>query len=311
MNKTNDAKDVQGKSARTRRSCLGCLGRAAVGLLVFLVIVMAAGAIYQAVASANDLKKYPPPGQLYSVGDHRLHLYCTGEGSPTVILEAGASSPSLVWYFVQEEIARSTRVCSYDRAGFGWSDPASSPLSPEQVAADLHKLLETADVQGPYILVGHSAGGVYVRAYTSQCPSDVVGLVFVDSSHEGQNVRLPPEYLELSNSMNAMTKFCQTMSPFGGMRALKVWNTLTAGYSMPADVGEALLSTMYRTAYCQAMADETDALSISLSQPDIPGSLGDLPLIVLTAGITADEMYAQIPEAMRSVVGRDVIAKVL
>jgi pimeloyl-ACP methyl ester carboxylesterase len=96
-------------------------------LLVFLVVAMAAGAIYQAAASASDSKKYPPPGELYDVGDYGLHLYCTGEGSPTVILEVGGSSPALVWYLVQPEIAKVARVCSYDRAGYGWSDPGPLP----------------------------------------------------------------------------------------------------------------------------------------------------------------------------------------
>ena len=143
MNTANDTGKVQGK----RR---GCLGRVAVGLLVFLIIALAAGAIYQAVASASDLKRYPPPGELYDVGDYRLHLYCTGEGSPTVVLEAGAASSELSWYLVQKEVAGFTRVCAYDRAGFGWSDPASGPLLPAQVAEDLHKLLTAADVPGPY-----------------------------------------------------------------------------------------------------------------------------------------------------------------
>jgi len=244
------------------------------------------------------------------VGSYRLHLYCAGEGSPTVILEAGAASSSLMWYFVQKDVAGFTRVCSYDRAGFGWSDPASGPLSPEQVAVDLHTLLKAAGVPGFYVLVGHSAGGVYARAYTSQYPSEVVGLVLVDSSHEGQNVRFPREYTELSKTQDYMTGFCQLVSPFGGMRVAKVWNAMTSEFQISADVGEAVLSTMYRTAFCRAMADEMEALSVSLGQPDIPGSLGDLPLIVLTAGITADDMYAQIPEAMRSMVGREVIARV-
>jgi pimeloyl-ACP methyl ester carboxylesterase len=310
MNEHADEKNVENVSARKRRGCLGCLGRGAIGLLIILAFAMAAGAIYQAAASASDLKKYPPSGKLYDIGDYKLHLTCTGEGSPTVILEAGAGSPGLIWTFVQEKVEKSTQVCSYDRAGFGWSDPASGPLSPEQVALGLHTLLKTAEIPGPYILVGHSAGGVYVRAYTSQYPSEVVGLVLVDSSHEGQNVRFPPEYLELSKTQNYMTAFCRLVSPFGGMRLTRVWDALTAGYNMEPQIGAALLSTMYRTSYCRASAEETQALSESLSQPDIPGSLGDLPLIVLTADTSEAEMQAQIPAYLRSVVGSEVITKV-
>src|SRR3989304_8969128 len=110
----------------------------------------------------------------------------TTEGSPTVILEAGASSPSLVWFLVQEKVAEFTRVCSYDRPGFGWSESTSAPLSIDQMAANLHQLLETAGIPGPYILVGHSAGGVYIRSFARHYPSEVRGVVLVDFSPASQ-----------------------------------------------------------------------------------------------------------------------------
>ncbi|MBM3122522.1 MAG: alpha/beta hydrolase [Chloroflexi bacterium] len=158
MDTATHTDSVQGEPLRKRRGCLGCLGRGALGLLGLLVLGMIAGAIYQAAASASDLKRYPPPGDLYDVGEYRLHIVCAGDGSPTVVLEAGAASSDLSWHLVQKGVAGFTRVCAYDRAGFGWSDPASGPISPGQVAEDLHKLLSVADVPGPYILVGHSAG---------------------------------------------------------------------------------------------------------------------------------------------------------
>ena len=308
MNKINDTKNVQGKPARKRRGCLGCLKRGASILACLLVVLLVAGAIYQAVASASDLEKYPPVGQFYKVGDHRLHLYCTGEGSPTVILEAGAGSPGLLWTFVQEEIEKSTRVCSYDRAGYGWSEPASGPQLPQQVASDLHALLETASVPGPYIMVGHSAGAVYVRAFTSQYPSEVVGMVLVDGSHEGKNVDYPPEWQELDKVQNSMTAFCEVASPFGGIRLMRIYDTATI--TTDPEIAAAYLFTLYRTGFCRVSADEIEALSTSNSQPDISGSLGDLPLIVLTADTSEAEMQAQIPAYLNSVVGPEVIAKV-
>ena len=307
MDITNNQKDVQDKPAGRRRGCLGCLGRGAIGSLVFLAIVMVAGAIYQAAASASDLKKYPPPGQLYDIGGHKLHLYCTGEGSPTVILEAGAASPALAWYLVQKEVAGFTRVCSYDRAGFGWSDPGSGPLSSEQVAANLHNLLETAQVPGPYILVGHSAGGVYIRSYTRQYPSEVLGLVSVDSSHESQNLRFPPKFLEYSARQNLMTRLCQFISPFGAMRVTRAWDMLIPQSMLSSEMGDATMATMYRTAYCGAAYDEMITFSMSLSQPEGPASLGDIPLIVLSAGATFDQM----PEAVVTAIGSDALAQVI
>jgi pimeloyl-ACP methyl ester carboxylesterase len=211
-----------------RRGCLGCLGRGLIGLLALLVIVMIVGAIYQSAASASDLKKYPPPGQLYDVGEHRLHLNCIGKGSPTVILEAGGGSPGRVWHLVQEKVAEFTRVCSYDRPGFGWSDPASGPLSSEQMADILHQLLETANVPGPYVMVGHSAGGVLIREFTQKYPSEVIGMVLVDSSHESQNLRFPPEYLDSAKQKVMMYKACQALTPFGIMRMARLWHRMDA-----------------------------------------------------------------------------------
>ena len=303
--------DLPGKPAPKRRSCLGCLGRAAMGLLVLLVIVMAGGAIYQAAASASDLKKYPPPGELYDVGEYRIHLYCTGEGSPTVILEAGAGSPSLGWELVQEKVAGFTRVCSYDRPGFGWSSTASTPLSSEQVADTLHQLLVTANIPGPYVLVGHSDGGVYIRSYVKQYPSEVIGMVLVDSSHESQNLRFPPEYLNYSRQQNIIFKACQVLSPFGVIRLARLWNMLLPKSILSIDMGAGVLSTMYRTTYCEAYADELTSASTMLSQPEGPSSLGDMPLIVISAGVSLEKMLAQTPQYVVRGMGRETFTQIV
>ena len=307
MNTVNDKKDIQEKPAGRRRSCLGCLGRGTIGLAIFLVVAMLAGSIYQAAASASDLKKYPPPGELYDVGDYRLHLYCTGddslagatgEGSPTVILEAGAGSPSIGWYLVQREVEGFTRVCSYDRPGFGWSDPPTSPLSREQVATLLHQLLKTANVPEPYILVGHSAGGEYIRAYARQYPSEVLGMVFVDSSHESQTLRYPAKFLAFSQNQLLSLKLCQLLSPFGVIRLTRLWDSLIPESLSSTNLGEAVMSTMYRSEYCKAAYGEEVTFG-SPGGPGEPGSLGNLPLIVLSAGA----LYDAVPESIVTAMG--------
>ena len=307
METTNDKKDVQNKPAGRRRGCLGCLGRGAVGLVIFLVVVMVAGSIYQTTASARDLTKYPPPGELYDVGDYRLHLFCTGEGSPTVILEAGVGNPSIVWSVVQSEVKGFTRVCSYDRLGFGWSDPPNSPLSREQVATHLHDLLQTAEVSGPYILVGHSAGGEYIRAYARQYPSEVLGMVFVDSSHESETLRYPAKFLNFNQYQLMTQKICQFLSPFGMVRLIKLWSTFLPEALTSIDMGKAITSTLYRSGYCKAAYAEATVLG-SPGQPGAPGSLGDLPLIVLSAGAFNDNIPNSVVSAMG---GPDVLAQVV
>ncbi|NOH04326.1 MAG: alpha/beta hydrolase [Chloroflexi bacterium] len=299
--------NTENKSTGKRRGCLGCLGRGLIGLLIVLVVLMIAGALYQSAASASDAKKYPPPGELYDVGEYRLHLYCTGEGSPTVILEAGAGNPALGWYFVQKEAARFTRICSYDRPGYGWSEPASSPLTREQVATTLHQLLETAGVSGPFILVGHSAGGEYIRVFEKQYPSEVLGMVFVDSSHETDMLRYPPKFLESRKSQNAMMKVCQALSSFGLVRATRLWDAIIPETLLTSEIGDAVMSTIYRTTYCKSMMNENVVFDSS-GQPGEPASLGDMPLIVLSAGA----LYDAVPEAaVTSLGGPEVLAEVV
>lgn len=135
-----------------------------------------------ALAQAIDIG--PAPGRLVDIGGRTLHMNCIGSGAPTVMLEAGASAFALDWALVQPEAARTRRVCSYDRAGSGWSDARPDVETPARVVADLHALLAAAGERGPFVLVGHSFGGVYVRLYQLQYPDDVLALVLVDPSTE-------------------------------------------------------------------------------------------------------------------------------
>jgi hypothetical protein len=130
------------------------------GFLGLLIALVCAGALYEAIETHRDRLRFHPPGQLVDIGGYRLHLYCTGEGSPAVILEAGGGNPWLSWYKVQPQAAQFTQVCSYDRAGLGWSDPSPKPRTTKVIAEELHTLLHNAGIAGPFVLVGHSLGGI-------------------------------------------------------------------------------------------------------------------------------------------------------
>jgi pimeloyl-ACP methyl ester carboxylesterase len=155
--------------------------------LSITAIFLLTGVFYQAVSEALDRRRYPPQGELVDIGGFRLHLNCIGQGTPTVVMDAGGGAPSITWGLVPSEIAKFTRVCTYDRAGLGWSDRNPRiPRTSQQSVDELHSLLTNVGINPPYILVGHSLGGVNMRLYASQYPEDVVGLVLVDSSHENQ-----------------------------------------------------------------------------------------------------------------------------
>lgn len=155
------------------------------------LILICAGIVYQQVSLHRDRRLNPMPGQLVDVGGYRMHLFCLGSGSPTVILESGLGDTWLAWYKVQPDIAKFTRVCSYDRAGMGWSDSSPKPRNALAIAEELHRLLQKAGVPGPYLLVGHSLGGMYVRMFATLNREEVNALVLVDSVTPNQDDRLP------------------------------------------------------------------------------------------------------------------------
>jgi pimeloyl-ACP methyl ester carboxylesterase len=149
-------------------------------LIAALALVFVFGAIYQAAGRARDARLYPPTGRLIDIGETQLHLVEAGSGTPAVVLEAGIAASSLSWTLVLPEVAKFARVASYDRAGLGWSEPVHEPRSLERSTRELHGLLHAASIPSPYILAGHSYGGLLVRAYAAQYPRDVAGLVLVD-----------------------------------------------------------------------------------------------------------------------------------
>ena len=147
------------------------------GLLTFIAL---AGVTYQSVATALERRKFPYPGRLVDVGDHQLHLHCVGQGTPTVVLEAAAAGMSVGWSWVQEDLAGTTRVCSYDRAGLGWSEMGDDGYRAARVPDELHTLLERSGERGPFVIAGHELGASYARMYASRFRSETAALVLVD-----------------------------------------------------------------------------------------------------------------------------------
>ena len=167
---------------RVRRQMRSRVGRWLLYPVLAVLLVASIGGGYETVREYLDAKAYPPPGQLVDVGGYRLHLQCTGSGSPTVVLEPGQGGVSSDLAWIAPAVARDTTVCVYDRPGRGWSDAADGPQDGDQIAANLHTLLDRAHVPGPYVLAGHSFGGLYVQAFAAKFPDQVAGLVLLDST---------------------------------------------------------------------------------------------------------------------------------
>lgn len=237
-----------------------------------------------------------PPGKLVDVGGHRLHVNCTGAGSPTVILESGASSFAIDWALVQPVVARTNRVCSYDRAGYGWSEPAAYDMRGEDAVRSLHKALEALGERPPYVLVGHSMGGRYVRLFALVYPPEVKAMVLVDAEHEdglyiGVSGRPVPIASLSDDEFEAAWK-----PPAGPPPPVPEQQLQAAHLKLPRELQPVRLqlqqrffSAMYSAtpdAMRQTMRSEHAALRTlhQLSARE-EHPLHDLPLIVLTRGL--------------------------
>ena len=264
---------------------------ALLSLLAVNVLLLAGGWLYQVLASAYEVRAFPAPGRLVDVGGYRLHIYCTGPQNadrPTVILESGLGAPGLMWTLVQSEVAKNQRVCSYDRAGYGWSDPGPAPRSARQFASELHSLLQNAGERPPYVLVGHSLGSLIARVYTAAYPAEVVGLLFIDPRHEDFFKRMPPEALvvDLRNFRNA--RWLKLMTPLGYTRLLGSFGYLndfeTYLAPLPEDVEAAAWARMiYRPGHWDTAVAEREGSDSTYAQAGAASLPADLPLIVLTA----------------------------
>jgi pimeloyl-ACP methyl ester carboxylesterase len=246
--------------------------------LLALLAALVIGAIYQVIATEIDQRAaFPAPGEMVDVGDHRLHMNCVGQGSPTVVLDAGWGYTSVEWSaWVQPEVAKHTRVCAYDRAGMGWSEPGPGAPDATQTTAELHALLREADEEGPYVLVGHSLAGLYCRIYAERYSEEVAGMVLVDSTH--------PDQFEGSALAVTINRAAGVLGPLVARTGIpRVFNLYPSNPELPPLQREQSLSLYYRTPHQVAVFEEMGAIPETMEMARRTGTLGTKPLMVVSS----------------------------
>lgn len=242
-----------------------------IACLLLTLFCVLAGFVYENISEARDHRFHPMPGKLVEVSGKKMHIDCTGGGSPTVILESGLGDTYISWHKVQPEIAKCCRVCSYDRAGLGYSDSTSEPRTSKVIAGQLHELLGAAQVNPPYVLVGHSMGGYNVRLYTSLYPNEVVGMVLVDASHPDQDNRFPPALKKMEGRWRFEAHLFAAIMPFGVPRL----------FGMCDDDPQIRAADCNFNTAREAVA-EGNAFLESAAQAARTGPFGNMPLAVLS-----------------------------
>jgi len=256
---------------------------AALSLCALVTLLAVAGAFYQAIETRIDARRFPENGRLVDVGGYRLKLNCIGVGTPTVILEAGFGDLSVEWRTVQSEIAKFARVCSYDRAGYGGSDPGPIPHTSLQIATELNALLRNAGELPPYVLVGHSFGGYNVRVFNGLYPNEVAGIVLADATQEDQYELLPKAWNAISA---AQLRHCERQLRYAFLLVdLGIGRLMLKAQG--ADHGSYLI---LQTKYLRARASELEQIQTSAEQARRADHISDKPLVVLTAAENTDDM---------------------
>jgi pimeloyl-ACP methyl ester carboxylesterase len=250
---------------------------------IWILVLLIVGFDWEQIGEWRDRKLYPQIGRSFNIGGRSLNIFCSGEGNPTVILEAAWGVPGFGWTVAQREIAKFTRACWYDRAGYGWSDPGPFPHNSDSAARDLHQLLGAAGIAPPYVLVGHAMGTFHARVFRGYYKNEVAGMVLVDPMHEDITVDI---HNHIEAFRPAVILFYRALGVFGGFRLLE------------PDPGPAP-GVMAQREWSKVWALRWQAKSIPSQTKEVPhwingelarasGGLGSMPLVVISAGLAED-----------------------
>lgn len=248
-------------------------------MILICLLVGSGGVAFNALSIRHYRRIAGVPGKLYNVDGYSMHMYCTGEGSPAIVLSSGLGDDFTAWAKVQPVLARQTRVCSYDRAGFGWSESRPGIQDADAISSQLHRLIQAADVPRPFVLVGHSISGIYLRSYAAHYPTDLAGLVFVDGATPLQDDRIPKALVKIQEDQRSQLPWQKLLMTLGwyrlhgdctsvppGFEAYSAW--IKADSCIPSQVN--------------AMENELDAERASGEETIHAGPFGNLPILILS-----------------------------
>ena len=253
------------------------------GLLMALVLVgiaiAATGAAYNTLSLRHYRKLAGVPGKLYDVGGYSMHLYCTGQGSPTIVLDSGLGDDFTIWAKVQPELSKVTRVCAYDRSGFGWSQIRPGMRDANAISAELHQLVSVAGVERPFILMGHSIAGLYLRSYAAHYLNDLAGLVFVDGATPLQDDRVPRELVKIQDRQREEMPWQKLLTTLGWYRIKGECTKVPPGfenYSLWIKADSCVPSQL------SAIESELDAEHTSGEETLHAGPFDSLPILIFS-----------------------------
>lgn len=264
-----------------RRRMLAWVLRGFAAGWVLLLTLALTGAAYESIAGARAVKALMAPGRMIAVGDGMLHLHCTGSGGPTVVLEAGNVAYSATWARIQSPLSLATRVCSYDRAGLAWSQPSGAPRDGATIAIELAALLDNAGEAGPFVLVGHSMGALYVRAFAHEYPEQTAALVLVDPSHPQQFVRWPESTRGQQEWGRRMMRIAPALASVGLLRATNLFGRL--GSQLPPAEYSSARHFLASASHLRVAGAELAAFDVTARQLEGKTLPEGLPVLVLSA----------------------------
>jgi len=281
-------------TVQARRTLRSVTRRLVLYPLFIGLVVAGLGGGYETIQEQVDRSSTAMPGHLVDVGGRRLYVHCTGSGSPTVVLVSGLAETSTYWGgWIAPAVAQNTKVCVYDRAGQGWSDPPATPQDGGAVAADLHTLLDHAQIPGPYVLVGHSTGGAYVRVFAARYPDQVAGVVLLDSQPNEAFTGIP-SFPSFYSTIRRASALFPSLARLGGFQLVNRF----AADPLPVPIRDEERAAVSTADLNRIQRDEFAELPMTLKEAAALTTLGDRPLIVVTAGKGAQAGWLPLQDKM-------------